>query len=259
MVTDCSRYTFFQTNRVQHSLNHVYRATKLAHDIRLGYSVLFANIQSFEKEMIYCHSVYHLSYILPMTSLLCSIIHPQIPNDRGALLWSVINALQYYCPENFNIKSITFTAYALDIFLSYFKDISHPSNDVPIIIFYAETLYSILFFSVIAAETYAHFEIGLTLYSMSLLLKLILLAREKAFSLSYSSIFSNLLTTTSPIGLIFAAKDNYTLLFILVLMTSMISIIESLEKPVMINQSTCTSEDEIIEVEKLDASVLNNV
>ena len=203
----------------------MYKNTKIAHDIRLGYTILGKSVKNCYKVIPSWQSASHLSYILPGLSAFCSLVNKDIELDKGAILWTVVNGLQCYIFILSDSKILTISAYALDIYLGNLKDrrylASSNSNDTCIVTRYlknySETAYGLLVLGNISANVFEQADIGLIFFGVSLLFKLVLLTRDQ--QLSTNSLFYAFILSLAPVAFLFSVESDCNLIFNLVTLT----------------------------------------
>ena len=250
------RFSFFQPPTS--CLKKTYKWTKIGHDVRLGYSLL-TKVMGFTPYS----SAGHLSYVLPVISLMCSLSNQDRSRDNRALFWAIVNGFQCGIPQLSDSIPLTMGAYSLDCYFSYLNDQSRViekderlicSLVKRIVIQYSETLYSALVLGVISSHLFNQNKIGLLLFFISLLTKLPYLTYDNQ-NFSYSSVLNAMLMSFSPVGVFFASKDDYSLIFGVLMTTSAIYFMsETLDV-----KSQCDQESQTDDGLQVDAVYLSPV
>lgn len=257
MVPEDSRYSFFQhptTPRVKRLACHLYNNTKAGHDIRFGYSILTKNIKKLYPDIPFCSSAAHLSYLLPSISFLSSLLIEDILSDKRALFWAIMNAAQCYVHDDFFAKLVTIVSYALDIYFSYVGDIKWLSkHDAPeyniytrYFIGYSESIYAALILGVVLADIFHRTEIGLGLLAISVFIKLSTLIRDWQMDRMFYLTLNACIISFSPIGLLFAVRNDFGLTWSLCLLVSVVHLLNaSSEKtPSLCSVQSCGAEED---------------
>lgn len=223
MPFSSTNFSFFKRS-LKETTSFSYESTKIGHDIRLGYSILVKSLKNIDAEIPSWQSASHLSYLLPSISFLCSLVNKDIALDEGALLWSIVNGLQCYILKFSNSKTVTLSAYSLDIYLGYVKDRKYSEKDnvsdacvVKYLKQGSETVYATLVLGNISANLFDQTDIGLLFFGVSLFLKIVLLTREQ--KLSFKLFCYSLIRTFAPLALLFSVNSEYNLVFNLLTLT----------------------------------------
>ena len=220
-----TKVSFFNSSTANKITMFSYKSTKIAHDMRLGYSILCKSVKSRYKVVPSWRSASHLSYILPGVSFFCSLANNDIASDKGAFLWGLVNGLQCFTPSLAASKILTLGAYTLDIYLGYLNDKQYLGkrdvNDACIATRYfknySETVYAILVLGNISANVFDQNDIGLILFTISLLFKLIYLTRDQ--QLSINSFFYALILSLAPLVFLFSVENDSSLILGLATLT----------------------------------------
>ena len=236
----------------------------MAHDVRLGYTILAKSVQEIYTDLPVCKSLAHLSYTLPATSLLCSLINEDIKLDKSALLWSIVNAFQFYIPALSELKAFTIGAYVLDIYLGYLNDVNYTKSINDTITSHcmayfkngSETMYALLILCNITANLFSQNNLGLYFFGTSLLLKSLVLIREQPRPLSTRSICYSIITLVSPIALLFLVENDYSLIVNLIMLTLMLYLLNDTHKITITAEKGIQTEDELIQI--LDESNISS-
>lgn len=217
------RFCFFQSS--QPGIKKIYKWTKIGHDLRLGYALL-SQAMGLDPYL----SAKHLSYLLPTISFLCSLADQDQAHDKRALFWAIVNGGQCYSLELSDFMPLTVGAYGLDCYFSHRNDqlriieeneFLQSSALSKLMARYAETIYSVVILAAVSCHLFNQNKAALVLFFISLLGKLPYLLYDQQ-SFSFPSVFNTMLMSFSPIGLFFASKDDFSLIFGLLMTTGVI-------------------------------------
>lgn len=264
-------FVFFKSTDTVKKITHVlYKSSKISHDMRLGYRVLGQSVTDWYRDIPAWQSAKHLSYILPSISFFCSLIIKDKPFDKSALLWAVVNSLQCYIPLLTHSKTLTITAYSLDVFIACFHDKdfiatctnTSPNRLLKYIRYGSETIYSILFLGTIIANLFDQPFWGLCFFAGSLLMKLVYLTRNS--EQCSNSIIYAIILSFAPISFLFAVTNEYSMVFSLFLATFALYNISSVpqneyhDTPIVNSQSNVIEQNNENETQHIEVVVQSN-